>query len=255
MTVHNALREIFTLATPTDSAHNISDIQDILVGRRANTVYKAAFSRDLSKAVTEPAFLRLARELHIYMSSSAKSRTSFDSWHEGVCDAFLSELNSCSPRQKKYGKAQKALNMSAKYLYCCEDTLPVSEQEKFDHFHIALDGYTYIENPTNYPLSFYRDVVIPWKYGHMPHGTVRSWSQLEKEDYRKAVKNVRDFFAVPQHSHTFNEYLKACHTAGILTSISPVPINEDRNLTPFEAEFFLWEICKKNRPSVFTALF
>ena len=60
---------------------------------------------------------------------------------------------------------------------------------------------------------------------------------------------------INEPSHTFNEYLNACHTAGILTSISPVPINEDRNLTPFEAEFFLWKICTENRSAVFTTLF
>jgi hypothetical protein len=251
MTVQNALKKIFTLAIPTDSAHAISDIRNILIGPRSNTVYKAAFSRDLGKIITAPAFDLLANELLAYMSGSAKSLASFDEWHHSVCDNFKNELNKHTPRMKKYGKAQKALNIAAKYLYCCNDANNALDQAKFTYFHIALDGYTYIDN--NYPLSFYRDVVIPWKYRSMPRGTVKYWSRLEYENYRTAVENIREFFDA--HPHTFNDYLSACHAEGVLTNISPVPVGEDRILTPFEAEFFIWEICKENKSAVFKTLF
>lgn len=256
MIVHKALQEIFKLANPTDSSHSLVDIQNILYGSRKNTVYAAAFARDISKGDTKSAFDILANELWTYMSGSmVHTQANFDKWHHSVCDRFIYELNRHSPRPKKYGKAQKAFNMAAKYLYCCDDTITPSMQAKFDHCHIALDGYTYIENPTKYPLSFYRDVVVPWKYGCMPRKTVKFWSCLDFTSYKTAVDNIKEFFDVPKHKHTFNEYLGACHTAGILTSVSLVSNNADRILTPFEAEFFLWEICKYNKPAVFTTLF
>jgi hypothetical protein len=256
MIVHRALQEIFALANPTDSSRSPADIQNILYGNREYTVYAAAFARDISKAVTIDAFDILADELLTYMNgSTVHTQASFDEWHHSVCDRFINELNIHSPRPKKYGKAQKAFNMAAKYLYCCNDTLTPSIQAKFDNCHIALDGYTYIENPTKYPLSFYRDVVVPWKYGCMPRRTVKFWSRLDFTSYKTAVDNIREFFDVPKHKHTFNEYLRACHTAGILTSVSLVPNNADRILTPFEAEFFLWKICIENRSAVFTTLF
>lgn len=256
MIVHKALQEIFTLATPTDSSHNLTDIYNILYGNRSNTVYAAAFARDISKEVTKDAFDILASELLNYMNGALiHTRDSFDDWHCSVCDRFLNELNGHSPRPKRYGKAQKAFNMAAKYVYCCNDTIIQSMQAKFDNCHIALDGYTYIENPNNYPVSFYRDVVIPWKYGHMPRGTVRFWSSLDKENYKTAVNNIREFFAVNKNKHTFNDYCIACHHEGLLNHISLVPNKDDRELTPFEAEFFLWEICKENKRAILTALF
>ena len=256
MTVHKKMQEIFTLAIPTDSSQNLTDIKNILYGNRANTVYAAAFARDLPKAVTIDAFDLLADELCNYMkSTTVHTQLSFDAWHHSVCDEFIQKLNSRSSRRKKYGKAQKAFNMAAKYLYCCNDTITPSMQSKFDDCHIALDGFTYIENPTNYPLSFYRDVVIPWKYGSMPRRTIKFWSRLDYDNYKTAVNNIRAFFDVPEHKHTFNESLSACHATGILTRVSPVPNEDDRVLTPFEAEFFIWEICKQNRPTVFAVLF
>ena len=254
MTVHKKMQEIFTLAIPTDSSQNLTDIKNILYGNRANTVYAAAFARDLPKAVTIYAFDFLAKEFCDYMkSSTVHTQLSFDAWHHSVCDEFIQKLNSRSSRRKKYGKAQKAFNMAAKYLYCCNDTITPSMQTKFDNCHIALDGFTYIGNK-NYQLSFYRDVVYPWKYGSMPRRTI-FWSRLDYNNYKTAVDNIREFFDISEHKHTFNEYLSACHATGILTRVSPVPNEDDRVLTPFEAEFFIWEICKQNRRDVFKALF
>jgi hypothetical protein len=69
MIVHEELRKLFPLAIPTNSAKNITDIRQILFGKRKNTVYKAAFSRDLGKSITIDAFEYLANELYKYTNS------------------------------------------------------------------------------------------------------------------------------------------------------------------------------------------
>lgn len=250
MIVHEALQKLFPLAIPTNSAKNITDIRQILIGKRKNTVYKAAFSRHLGKSITKDAFDYLANELNNYTNSTTvMSQIDFDEWHKNVCVEFLNKLNGKSPCPKKYGKAQKALNMAGKYLYCCSDS--ISLEAKFTHFHMALDGYTYIgTSKTAYPLSFYRDIVMR---GSLPIGTIKSWSQLDNTNYDNAVKNIRDFISA--YPHTFNEYLDACHAEGLFSHISSVAPDDDRVLTPFESEFFIWEICKTNKASVFTTLY
>lgn len=255
MNIHTRLLTMFPFAAPTLSIHSKSDIKDILYRKPNGTVYSAAFSRDLKKEFTIPAFDLLADELYEYLNNkTVETKASFDMWHHSVCDKFLSKLNITSDKAKKYGKAQKALNMAIKYAYCCNDAVDAFPCKKFTYAHMALDGYTYIgANKTAYPLSFCRNIVFLWKYGKKPRNRQASWSKLEYSDYSKNVEDISDFIVT--HPHTFNEYLTACHSAGLFSDILPLSKEDDRILTQFEAEFFIWEICKNNKRAVFSTLY
>ena len=253
MTLHQSLQSLFPLADPNDSIHKIDDIKNILYGPRAFTVYKAAFSRDLSKSVTIPAFDFLAQELLDYMNkTTVETQETYDEWHHNICIEFLNKLNETSPRQKSYGKAQKCLNMAMKYLYCCNDAPSVFAYKKFDYCHMALDGYTYNAPQTQYPLSFYRDYVHFWAYGNEPKG-LYSWSNLEHSKYTNTNKFIRD--KIECFPRTFNDYLNACKSEGLFTSVNPISDLDIRPLTPFEAEFFIWEMCKSNKRAAMNQLF
>ncbi len=250
MVLHKALQCIFPLADANDSLICLDDIKNILYGTRKNTVYKAAFSRDLKKDTTIPAFDLLANSLFSYFSSrSTETQASYDTWHYDTCKVFLDELNRCLPEKKSYGKAQKCVNMAMKYLYCCHDASIFFEYNKFDYCHIALDGYTY---KGLYPLSFYRDYVYPWKYGCSPQN-LSPWSNLCFQEYTTIVKDIREKF--DSFPRTFNNYLKACNNNSLYKNIPLLSNNDDRILTPFEAEFFLWEMCKSNLKSELSSLF
>lgn len=255
MKVHSKLQTMFPFAAHALSIHSLADIKAFLYDKENGTVYKAAFGRDLKKIITIPAFDLLANELCNYLSNTTvETQKSFDEWHHNVCDKFITELNKSITKEKNYGKAQKALNMALKYAYCCNDASHTFPYEKFTYAHMALDGYTYIgANKTNYPLSFCRDTVFPLKYGKKPRGRKASWSQLDVKDYLATVEDIRD--CINKYPLTFNEYLSACHSVGLFTHIVPLSATDDRTLTPFEAEFFIWEICKNNKSSILATLF
>ena len=69
-----------------------------------------------------------------YFNSDEKDETAFDNWHYDACKSFI------GPVKKKYnveyGKAQKIVNMTFKYLYCNN----YSKKSKYDHCHIPLDS-------------------------------------------------------------------------------------------------------------------
>ena len=255
MKVHSKLQTMFPFAAHTFSIHSLSDIKAFLYDKENGTVYKAAFGRDLKKIITISAFDLLAEELYNYLNNKTiETQVSFDQWHHTVCEKFITELNKNITKKKSYGKAQKALNMALKYAYCCNNAFNAFPYEKFTYAHMALDGYTYIgANKTDYPLSFCRDTVFSLKYGKKPRGRKTSWSKLDVTDYLATVKDIKDCISI--HPHTFNEYLSACHSVGLFNHIVPLSASDDRILTPFEAEFFIWEICKNNKPSVLASLF
>lgn len=84
--------------------------------------------------------LRRAREiiadmLKEYFNGKAKDMEAFDSWY----DSLLSRVTSNIPLT--VGQAQKVINMSFKYLMCCDDI----RQTKLTHFtwcHMPLDSVT-----------------------------------------------------------------------------------------------------------------
>ena len=75
-----------------------------------------------------------------------KKQEDFDKWHEDTCNAYCKELNSFAVRKgfsfiMTYGRAQKVLNMTFKYLYCTSKYK--ARVEKIIPFlHMTLDGYT-----------------------------------------------------------------------------------------------------------------
>lgn len=255
MKVHNRLKTMFPFADNNLSVANLSNIINIMYMKKKGNVYTAAFSRDLKKSETVRAFDLLANELYTYLNdTNVETQNSFDEWHNRVCLAFLNVLNEDSSKEKQYGKAQKALNMAMKYAYCCNDAAKTIPYNKFTHAHMALDGYTCVgANRQDYPLSFCRDVVFIQRYGRHPRGRIKSWARLTPNDYLENVTDIRA--VIDAHPHTFNDYLSVCHSAGLFLGILPLPEEDDRQLTVFEAEFFIWELCKNNKNHALQSIF
>lgn len=262
MPIHSRLQTTFTLANPARSIYNLSDIQDCLYGSGKN-VFIAAFGSEqrfkhLTSAMIRPALDLIAAEVFSYLgSSTVVTPASFNKWHGDTCNKFLIELNgnlaASGYAPMHYGKAQKVLNMLMKYLYCCHDAPSAFSKKKFNFCHMALDGYTYSGYKGKYPLAFYRDKVYPWTLGRNALRNLVAWSNLDKPDYDTIVQDIQDFFTA--NPRTFNDYLNACHSAGVFTHITPLSPADNRDLTPFEAEFFLWEICRHNHVPALSAIY
>lgn len=79
--------------------------------------------------------IKISESLRIYFAGKAKNKDAFDNWY----DSLLCSTTTNTPLN--VGQAQKLINMSFKYLMCCEDI----RQNKLAHFtwcHMPLDSVT-----------------------------------------------------------------------------------------------------------------
>ena len=143
-----------------------------------------------------------------------KNEDEFDVWHHDACGivwAILRDLYTNrdeSPVQ--YGKAQKIVNMTLKYMYCLEGA--ETYEDNFRYCHMALDSFT---------LEWFKRNVCNRKT--VCKGKVGPWSNMPYSEadekgcypYRFYVKAIRDHF-----DHAFS--------------------GPYAGLTPFQAEFYIW---------------
>ncbi len=105
-----------------------------------------------------------------------ETQAEFDRWHDETCRSFLGVLNEALQKKglapQAYGKAQKTVNMTFKYLYCLrpEDV----QRGWFRYCHMPLDTYT-----------------LSWFYGNgNAHGPDETWSNLSAERYRAIAGTI-----------------------------------------------------------------
>ena len=75
-----------------------------------------------------------------FKNTAPKSQADFDEFHRTTCLDFLGELNKCVPDPQEFGKAQKFVNMTFKYLYCFDNAPKYDDWFKF--CHMPIDSYT-----------------------------------------------------------------------------------------------------------------
>ena len=165
-------------------------------------------------------FNEVAEKLYSFVvDDPARNEDEFDDWHKEICEWFVSEFNRITegfPVDKiAFGKGQKLINCSLKYIYCLKGA--DEYKEKFEHCHMILDRYTYSE-------GFYKREVIPWynnlnKSNQLRLTGLTSWSNLKYDEYSKIQQNISNFLKVT------TEYVDSNGTP----------------LTPFQTEFFVFD--------------
>lgn len=124
----------------------------------------------------------LAQEFVKYFNSEPPmTHDDFDKIHKDLCEGFLNELNEIFADRKlakqEFGKAQKVINMTFKYLYCFDDAEKF--EEHFSFCHMPLDSYTlnwcYCDN--NQKLY--------------PKSKIKNWSSLDENTYYKLSDEIR----------------------------------------------------------------
>jgi len=108
----------------------------------------------------------------------------FDEWHSEVCNWFLSEINNKLLAGKyhpfAYGKAQKAVNMTFKYLSTCDNADEYAE--RFQYCHMPLDSY-----------------ILEWYYSEVKKNIRKShrktWSNLSENEYFEIQNDIRAYLA------------------------------------------------------------
>lgn len=123
----------------------------------------------------EDALSAIKSELIKYFSEekAPDSEPAFDVFHELLCQKWYQMFE--DSEIGTYGKAQKIVNMSFKYLFCCEDAR-TKYKDHFKYCHMPLDSFT---------LEWYKREIIPEK--------VAVWSNLDLSSYRIIQDNIRKY--------------------------------------------------------------
>ena len=247
MALRDFLVSMFQYAKPSYSIASINDIKKILyLDRDDGTVYKGTQAQHYNFSKCAPytsIYDWLANQILVYLNNdNTETKTSFDSWHDNLCNGFISECSALGITVE-YGLAQKFINLALKYCYCFDDATVAEAKNKFAFCHIALDGFTfcpatqrrtwrayreyYKMSRSGLQLPFYTEVVNPT----VDIQTLSAWSKLDDKQYKKIQNEMRAYFA--EHPITYSTV-----SALDINSLAGCPATTV--LTPFQSEFFLW---------------
>ena len=242
----NGLRQGYAKKLPKKLIKNCSDIafgakELYLSGTPFNNRGNHKQIRMKHKSALVRVLNPIVEKFYAYFNETPAPSTQhdFDKVHKELCELFIESFEA-EGYTHTYGNAQKFCNVLFKYLSCYEDSEDFAEW--FKYCHMAIDRYTY----NGYRLPFYRNIVYRAIHGESAP-ELTSWSKLTNDDendyeYDSIISDIVKY--ISDHPKTYNEYLNICSIFPIFTSISPLATEDDYELTPFEAEFFIWAIAK-----------
>ena len=176
------------------------------------------FNNDIHNRSKMKNFLNMiALDLYNFIVNEPKKDIcEFDDWHHKECIKFVNGFKKTTGISINYGKAQKIINVSFKYIYCLKNSNQYSN--KFTYCHMTLDSYTYYGNGKN---SFYYSVVYKWATDINKKITKPSvcWSSLDYSLYIEIQNNIRDY----------------------INNTSYYIDKNRKKLTPFQAEFYIFD--------------
>ena len=177
-----------------------------------------------------------------------KSAPDFDKEHDKLCKIWCESIK--NKEIGTYGKAQKIVNMSFKYLFCCKDADDYKEYFKF--CHMPLDSFTlewfkreYSSDASN--IEWYENEEKSKLKPRIIIEKIASWSALEydaENDPQKALG-----FYPREGKKKFYSYL--FYLENIRRYIDKKEINHTEepkeSLSPLELEFLVWPEIQRHR--------
>lgn len=153
------------------------------------------------------------------------TQEAFDARHQEVCDDFLTKLNKlctdCGVEEPPcYGKAQKIVNMTFKYLYLFEKNEPI--QPLFAFCHMPLDSSIF-----KYLKEKFKEHGLDAKLFET------AWSKLDAGQYREIQTAIREY--CQEYS---SDYTNVANVADVADEYAKLP---------FYAEFQIWEEMRREK--------
>lgn len=225
---HKVLQIVFNYGDKDLENRSFEEIRDyeyVVTG----PAYKDFTPRTLKgckKDDIRPALNTLAKDLYEFIHrDDIKSQKDYNVWHKETCEKFKNNFNSkFNGGEIKFGKAQKIVNMSFKYLFCFDDSQQEKYADKFRYCHMPLDSYT---------LDWFSKKVLP-KYNECK----------EKDNKIKAGKIKETSWSSLEYGEEHEEYSYAWiqnEIRNYLNSEDNQYVDENgNNLSPFIAEFYIW---------------
>lgn len=150
-------------------------------------------------------------EDYFHEENAPLTEEEFDKIHDELCQLWCKEFKSLeNGKLGTYGKAQKIVNMSFKYLYCREDD--ESHQDHLKYCHMPLDSFT---------LEWFKRE----QFGqNRPNKIITSWSNLENSE-----NDADTFIDDGKEYYSYNFYKKKIRE-----------IANGMDISPLEMEFIVW---------------
>lgn len=173
----------------TNRNHVLLAVKKAYGAMQPRTYKKTSSATSISTSARRSVLSDLAdRFVEYFKAPAPATQTDFDKWHRDTCEWFIREFNAkvLAPSGRasiKYGKAQKIINISFKYLYLFCTIIP-GKPGHFDFCHFAIDKYI---------IEWYKDNICK-KTGIAPPST--TWSNMDYYDYIKMQKEIRKYLAL-----------------------------------------------------------
>lgn len=181
---------------------------------RTLTIKDSHNDRSVNKLVNIT-FDEIYESIHNYFKEEKVEDVDFDSMHSELCEKVLEILRDYY-NGVEFGKAQKIINMTFKYLYCLEGV----KEQHFKYCHMPLDSYT---------LEWiYRESKAQKKV--IKKDSFLTWSNLEKGEEKSELTE--------RGKYTY--YFMTNRIKELLKNENQVFIKDGELLTPLQAEFYIW---------------
>lgn len=217
------------------SKKNVNDIAEVI----ENFAYMDTTRRttsDLSglreKLKNGKFFDKMAKKISEYLNESTDIDNGkgkyehFDRWHNSMCNWIIAETDNAG-NKFSYGKAQKLLNMSLKYIYCFNDF--DNDSTSVSAWHVALDSIMLKWFGNNVEISKERKDLI--------NTILDSYDaeDSEKEKCQKCFSSKTEF-----NKLTWSSKMEYCHYIVIQNLIRDYHSNNSDTPYPFLLEFIVW---------------
>lgn len=171
-----------------------------------------------NEKIKESCLELLKKRFDVYFENQCQwyDQETFDNWHKETCDNFINEFDNAAEESGStirgtYGRAQKVINMTFKYLYCMD----LYGEEYFQFCHMPLDSFV---------LDWIWEEKNVLENGNtLIHDRFNSWNKLEYGPNGIVVDDKED---KKYYSYMFFQKLIRNYCKG--------------NLTPLELDFLVW---------------
>ena len=217
MTLIDAVRKFMVEEHISDNRH-ISSVDDIKFA--VTKAYHDLMLRTIpghNYTVQNECIPWLTCEIEKFIKKEIKTKKEYNAEHEKLCNGFLAMLNSqlkdAGASQQLFGKAQKVVNMSLKYLYCFCDHQDY--MKLFTFAHMPLDTYT-----LNW---YYSNSSKDWEEKH-------TWSNLSADEYYNTghLKNPHDIYCLKTIFSAISRALSSPVRAAVISRANGIAVPSPR---------------------------
>ena len=170
-----------------------------------------------------------------------KSQTEFNIWHKEQCEGLMKAMGTDSFKGT-YGRAQKIINMTFKYLYCCNYSQEIIQQ-RFQYCHMPLDSFTLEWFKREFKKN---DSKIEWpnnwnKKQQFTADKIGYWSTLEYDKENDPKKDPYGYYTADDKKDYYSYRFYLVNIQNYVEGNKSIYKEKyGKALSPLELEFIEW---------------